>query len=336
MLRLLLRVGRVLACAAVLLTVAPHTMLAARTVLRVSVENSADHVQTQAVQEFGEELYRRSDGRIQLHHSGTLFRDQDVFAALSRGQVDMAVPGTWQVSRFLPEVAVFLLPHFFGRDAEFVHAYSDGALGRQLARQLEVTLDVMVPGRWFDLGPGHLYFQRQGVASHAELAGLTVRVAGGLGNELRIEALGADAVSVAWNELPQRLMGRQIDGILTTHETVRSGALWEYGIDHALEDYQYFPQYVPMIRRGFWERLSASEQRLLREVWEELVDKQREAAARAQVEARAVLLENGVRVHSVEAAQLEQTRERLLRSQDDMARRLGIPPGVMELLHAKP
>lgn len=310
--------------------------LNAQTVLRISLENSADHIQTQTLKTFAEQLHQRSGGQIavELHHSGTLFRDQDVIGALSRAQVDMAVPGNWHVSRFLPEVSVFLLPHFFGRDAGFIHEHSDGELGQELSSRIERTLQVVVPGRWLDLGPGHMYFRNRQVRNHSDIRGMTIRVAGGLGNELRIAALGAEPVTVAWNEVPRRVAGGHIDGLLTTHETVRSGRLWESGIAYALEDHQYFPQYIPMIRRGFWDRLRAAQQDLIRELWEELVEPQREAAARSQTVARRILLEHGVRIQELAGGELREIRERLVGQQDDMAGQLGIPPDVMEFLNA--
>lgn len=332
--------GRWLIAGAVWLAAVTQGMpVAAETLqFRISLENTADHVQTLAVQAFAEELRSASGGRIQpqVFHSGALFRDADVIAALNRGHVEMAVPGTWHIDRFQPDIAVFLLPRFFGREISFQHAHADGALGREVSRRLEDALGVVVPGRWFDLGHGHLFFRGRAVESHEALAGLTIRVAGGIANELRVQALGAEAITVAWGEVPTRLSRGQMDGLLTTYETVRSGRLWEFGITHVLEDYQYMPQYVPMIRRSFWDALSLADRELIRETWEAQVDRQRAAAARAQREARQILRREGIRIAPVDAAALEHTRTRLMARQPEFADRLGIDPVILELLHEGP
>ncbi|MFW5843673.1 MAG: ABC transporter substrate-binding protein, partial [Spirochaetota bacterium] len=150
--------------------------------------------------------------------------------------------------------------------------------------------------------------------------------------ELRIRTLGALPVSIPWNDLPFYVQQKRLDGVLTTYETARSGRLWEYGIRYAFEDHQYFAQYVPLMRRTFWNRLSSEDRRTIREVWESMVDTQRQAAISAQAEARLVLERNGIEVVEPKAEELEATRLRLLREQDRIAHALGIPPSVLRLL----
>ena len=302
--------------------------------IRISVENYPGHVQTEAVRRFSEELERVLGDRfdVDFYDSGRLFRDRDVLQALSGGNVEIAVPGTWQIDRYERSVAVFLLPAFFGRSPEFVHRMSDGALGSEINRRMQQSLNAVVLGRWLDLGHAHLYFTNQSVDSHDELRGLRIRVAGGLGNELRIEKLGGEPVIVPWNDLPYFLERRRVDGVLTTHETVRSGELWAYGVDYSLEDYQYFAQYVPLMRRTFWNRLSAEDRSAVMAAWESIVNRQREHAARAQNEARAILQAQGIEIQRATDRDIEDTRRRLLRDQDEMARVLGVPPVVVRLL----
>ncbi len=302
--------------------------------IRISVENYQGHVQTEAVRRFSELLRGRLGDRyeIEFFHSGELYRDRDVLAAMSAGNVEIAVPGTWQIDRFERSVAAFLLPACFGRSADFFHRLADGALGAEINRRMEASLNVVVLGRWLDLGHAHLYFSGLRVTSHQQLQNLRIRVAGGLGNELRIETLGALPVVIPWNDLPFYLQQRRIDGLLTTHETARSGRLWEHGIRYAFEDYQYFGQYVPLMRRTFWNRLTPEDRRSIQEVWESVVEGQRRSALRAQEEARLVLQREGVEVVVPEEQELNQTRELLLRNQDEMARTLGIPPNIVRLL----
>jgi TRAP-type transport system periplasmic protein len=302
--------------------------------IRISVDNYPGHVQTEAVRHFAEELEARLGDRysIEFYHSGQLFRDRDVLSAMSAGNAEIAVPGTCQIDRFERSVAAFLLPACFAQSAEVIHALSDGPLGEEINRRMEESLNVVVLGRWLDLGHAHLYFSSRRVTSHREIESLRIRVAGGLGNELRIQTLGGRPVVIPWNDLPFYLQQKRLDGVLTTHETARSGRLWEYGIRYALEDHQYFAQYVPLMRRTFWNRLSSEDRRTIREVWESVVDSQRRAAIRAQEEARLVLERNGIEIVEPEAEDVGAARFQLLLSQEQMAHTLGIPPSVLRLL----
>ncbi|WP_298721545.1 TRAP transporter substrate-binding protein DctP [uncultured Oceanisphaera sp.] len=301
-------------------------------VLRISTENTAEHVQTQAIARFARQLERASDGRLEVrfHHSARLFRDRDAIAALTGGKVEMVVPGMWQLDRYVPDVGLYMLPLFYGRAAEQHYAVRDGEIGRMVSRRIESDLGVRVLGRWLDLGHAHLYFTDAHVSRHADLAGLRVRIPGGAANRGRLEAFKADPVLIAWPDLPNALERGQVQGMLTTHETVRSAALWSKGIRFGFEDMEYFAQYVPMINARFWNGLSEELRQLVRDTWDQVVDAQREAAARAQREARKVLQDNGVEIVKPDEKVLAQWRHIAGKQQPALVHEIGIDPLLVE------
>lgn len=322
------------ALAAVLLAVLGATSAGAAPLLRISLENAATHVQARIVKRFAEELAARTGGRleVQLFTDARLFRDRDVVPALAEGRIEMAVPGTWQLDRFVPAVGVPLLPVFYGRDAAWVHALIDGPLGREIDRRIESGTGAVVLGRWIDLGPVHVFGVGRRIARHEDLAGMTVRIAGGVANQVRLEVLGAKPVIIAWPDLPARLAAGEVEGVLTSYETVASARLWEAGIRSALEDAQYFGQYVPLVAPGFWNRLPESLRREIRATWEEQVEEARSDAARAQEEARALLIANGVRIAVPTPAENERWRRVLAQRQPAMIAALGIDAGLARLV----
>lgn len=242
----------------------------------------------------------------------------------------MAVPGIWHLDRYAPDLAVFLLPSFYGSTTDETRDLVDGELGRELNSQLEAALNVVVLGRWLDLGHAHLFSIDRPIASADDIAGTVVRFAGGRGNELRLAALGARPVSIPWPDLPAALARGRVDAILTTYETVASARLWEHGIRYAYEDSQHFSRYVPMVSASFWRRLSPDVRSILREEWEALVDSARTRAATAQREARARLLAHDVVIHVPGADELRTTRAALLAHEAGFARELAISPTVLE------
>lgn len=294
--------------------------------LRISTENSADHVQTQAVARFADALAQRAAGRLAVRHSHSaeLFRDRDVIKALQQGKVEMAVPGTWQLDRYAPDFGIFLLPMFYGRNADTNYLLRDGPIGREIAGRLEQALDVKVLGRWIDLGFAHVYGVNRRVTGHDDLMSLTVRVAGGEANLQRLRALGAEARVVAWPDLPAALARGTITGILSTHETVASARLWEHGVSWVFEDHEYFPQYVPLVSAKLWNSLPADLQRLIVATWEEQVTPARALAAEAQEEARAILKAHGIGITTPSAATLAAARQRLMSRQEALIEALDI------------
>lgn len=287
--------------------------------LRISVENALTHVQTRAVQAFADDLRQHLAGRltVELYAEARLFRDSEVVSALMQDKVEMAVPGTWNVERFEPNVGLFLLPVFYGQPAQTNYAVLDGPIGQAITARVEQNLQVKVLGRWIDLGHAHLFSIGQPIARHEEIRGKRVRVAGGKANELRIQAFGGLPTTIPWPDLPAYLEQGKLDAILTSYETIASAKLWEKGLRYVFEDREYFPQYLPMIRRSFWNKLPSDIQQIILTTWEKHVDQARQAAAEAQTAAKVTFQAQGGVIVVPEAAAITHWRRVLLPFQDE-------------------
>lgn len=296
-------------------------------VFRISTENTASHVQTRVVQRFADTLARRSQGRlvVEFKHSAQLFRDQDVIRALHQGKVDMAVVGTWQLDRYDPYVSVLMLPMFFGLEAADHHRVRDGQVGQLISAHLQESLQVVVPGRWIDLGHAHFYATGAAVAGYPDMAGLRIRIAGGEAIAAQMVAVGAVPVVVAWPDLPASLQRGRLDGLLTTHETIASAQLWQHGIRNATEIKAYFAQYIPLISRSYWNQLQGELRAMVQDSWESGVTEARLEAAQAQSAARRTLEAHGVRVQQPSKEAMQAWRQRGLAAQGAIAQQLGVP-----------
>jgi len=307
------------------MTLAPAQVIP---IMRISVENTETHFQTKAVKRFADDIREKLKGRIdvQFFSNAQLLRDSDVIQALGQGRVEMAVPGIWNIMQFEPDVGVFLLPVFYGRAAEDNYRIIDGEIGGIINTKLEKNLHLKVLGQWMDLGHAHLFGVHKKIQRHEDIQGLRIRVAGGTANKLRIQALGGLPVIIPWPDLPVYMQQGKVDGILTSYETVKSAKLWENGVRYVFEDQEYFPQYVPLIRASFWEKLTPDIQDVLTDTWKENVDAARLSAADGQKEAKKILMENGVDIIVPEPGQMEKWRNQMLLLQDEFIRELRIDP----------
>lgn len=298
--------------------------------LRISVENQPDHVQTRFVRRFADELREAAGDRltVRFFDQARLFRGADVIYALRQGRVEMAVPGTWHLGRVVPDLNLFLLPAFYGRPPELTHRLQEGPLGREIDARLETVLNVHVAGGWLDLGHAHLFGVRRALREQGDIAGLHIRIPGGPANARRIESLGGVPVSIPWPDLPAWLDRGKVDGILTTPATVVSARLWEHGVSSGFLDRQYFPQYVPLIAGPFWARLPPDLRDLVHRIWSGLVAEQRAAAAADQAAALDTLQAHGVALTRSGEDALAAWRERMLPRQAEMAAELGIDPSL--------
>src|ERR1700761_9514387 len=157
----LLSAGLRLLLAAASLTLAAPLALAADAPfkLRASLDTAATHGRTVSVADYLKQLETASGGRIQteLFHSAQLYKDRDVAKALRQGNIELAVPGTWVLSGFVPDADIVQLPAFFGQPIETVHKVTDGKVGQEINRELEEKLGAKVLGPWLDLGFNNIY-----------------------------------------------------------------------------------------------------------------------------------------------------------------------------------
>ena len=229
-------------------------------------------------------------------------------------------PGTWHVTRYEPNVGIFLLPVFYGRPAGANYRILDSRIGRQINQRIETGLGLKVIGQWIDLGHAHLFGVNRRLDSRKALGGIRVRVAGGKANKLRVTGFGARPSIIAWPDLPEHMARNKVDAVLTSYESVRSAQLWEKGVISVYEDREYFPQYIPLIRASFWRKLSPEIQTVITDTWESHVAQARQMAAQAQIHARQELIRHGVRVTVPDSDQLAATRRQLMAIQDQIVR----------------
>ena len=104
--------------------------------LRVSLDTAPSHPRNVAFRDFLAKVEAASNGQIKtkLFESGSLFPDLQVVKALVQGQVEMACPGTWTITGFVPDADFSQLPAFYGRPIDVVHKVTDGS-GRQIRQQ---------------------------------------------------------------------------------------------------------------------------------------------------------------------------------------------------------
>ncbi|MDQ2103391.1 TRAP transporter substrate-binding protein DctP [Azospirillum isscasi] len=297
---------------------------------RISVENNPGHIQVQVIERFARRFEDLSGGRVsvRLFDSARLYRDVDLPRVLSNDRIEMGVPGVWQLDRYVPDFGLFLLPLFYGRTPDRNHAVVDGPVGQALGNALASRLNVVVPGRWIDLGPAHIFTFDHPIRNSGDFAGLRLRVAGGFANEMRLQRLGATAVRVAWPDLSEAVDRGNLDGLLTSYVTVES-APFASRLRYVYEDSAYFPQYVPLVSRAAWRRLGPELRDLFLRAWEGGVDDARAAAAAAQAEARRRLVARGLTVVHPTPAEIDANRAMLDSVQDDIIAATRITPSMV-------
>jgi C4-dicarboxylate-binding protein DctP len=304
--------------------------------LEISLETGPNHVRNIAVVQLAEALEKRANGalEVKVYHGAAKHKDTDLPKALNQGAIDMGIPVTFHLGKFVSDFDAVDLPIFYGRTREEIYKVTDGPVGKALAAKVEAKLGVKVVGKWMDLGHQQTYTISKPLNSWRDLQGLKIRTPGGAGNIQRFHVLGANPIKIAWPDVPQALQRGTMDGLMTTFESVRSAKLWDSGLKHAYVDNQSFTQYVPLISAKSWAKYPAEIQTLITTVWEEKIGGIRALAADRQKSALEDAKKQGITVVDPPRADLESARKLLLSKQDELIKELNIEPALVKQIVA--
>lgn len=329
----LFRIRLSLALAGLTLALLPHTAALSQEKMRISVDTNATHVRNKGTEMFAAELKKRIGDKlvIEIYPSAQLFRDRDIPKALRQNAIEMGIPGTWQLDGIEPNAAIQMLPMFYGVDAETVHKIMDGKLGQFISKRMEDRLKVKILGKWQDLGFQHFYSVSKPIAKYDDIKGMKVRFPGGSANAARIKVLGGSPTLIPWPDLPLALSQGVVDAVTTTHESAFTAKLWDSGLKYSFEDFQYFGQYVPMVSLDFWNKQPKEVQNALIAAWDAVVGEQRKMAAQAQIDARDVMIKNGIKIASPSKIEITAARKRLMVVQNDLVKEMKIDADAVQL-----
>jgi len=299
--------------------------------LRASLDTSATHGRTISVEDYLKQVQKESGGRIQteLFHSGQLFKDANVAKALRQGGIEMAVPGTWVLTGFVADADIVQLPVFYGQSVDAVHRVTDGPVGQTINKELEAKLDAKILGNWLDLGYQNVYSTSKPLTDFKDLVGMKIRNSGGAGQFAKAKFFGATPNMTAWPDVPLALSQGTFDGLTTTNESVASAKLWDSGLKFGLETHEALNAYIPMLSQTFWKKLTPDLQTLMVNMWAKNIPIYRANMAKAQIAARATLIEHGIKFVDPSADQIAAIRAKMMPTQDALAVELKVSPDLV-------
>ena len=304
--------------------------------LRCSLETAPSHTRNVVIKDYLGRIEAAAGGKIktQLFESGQLFPDLQVGKALLQGQIEMAVPGAFALTGVVADADFFQLPALYGRPIEMIHRVIDGDPGKLLARQIEQQLNSHVIGPWLDLGFFNWYTTSKPLNSYGDLKGLKIRNSGGAGQAWRTQFMGAIPNTTPLPNVSLGLSQGTFDGLITSHETVSSSQFWESGIRHGFEDHQFVAEYIPLVSRTFWQKLSPDLQQVVTDQWRDNIATYRASMAAAQARARDNLQAHGIKIVVPSAEELASTRQDMMAKQEQAAKLSKISPEMLTALSA--
>jgi C4-dicarboxylate-binding protein DctP len=304
--------------------------------IRCSLDTAPSHPRNVAFRDFLGKIEAASGGQVKtkLFESGALFPDLQVVKALVQGQVEMACPGTWTITGFVPDADFSQLPAFYGRDLKLIHKAADGKAGQFVNGEITKKLNVQVLGGWLDLGFNNWFSTRKPLNSLADLSGMKLRSPGGVLNSWRIRAFGGIPNVTAWPDVPLAMSQGTFDGLISTNESVNSSKLFDSGMRHSLQDRMGMGLYVPLVNEALWQKLGPKMQETVLKLWVDNLPTYRENSAASQGRARDALVKQGVTIIDVAQADLDAMQAKLVKDQDKAVADAHISPELVKLVMA--
>lgn len=216
------------------------------------------------VKAFAKDVEERSGGtiKVDVYPANQLGSLTEVIEGIQMGSVDMAFSNTSYVTSFCPEVGVFDMP-FLIDDDEHAYAALDGDVGTDLAATLEGN-NIKVLS-WWPMGFRNLTTtEDKKIESVDDINGLTVRTMTNEIHQKMFLMLGANPVTIDWNELFTALQQGVCDAQENPINMIYNNNVYE--VQHYLYNTEHaYAITVMMISPSTWSKLSDEQKEWVQE-----------------------------------------------------------------------
>ena len=225
--------------------------------------NAPDHPISVGVRKFGEILAAKSGGKLQVKEfaSSVLGSEQQQQAALQGGLQEMFSPATTSVVGIVKDLGVLDFPFGVASYAQ-ADALLDGPLGEALLAKLPEK--GLIGLGYFENGFRNVTNSKRPINKIEDLEGLKIRV---IGNPVFLDTfktLKTNPVPMAFAELYGALESRAVDAQENPYGVLLAAKFYEVQKYVSNTNHVYSPIIV-LVSKKFWDQLSPTEQRLMRE-----------------------------------------------------------------------
>lgn len=185
---------------------------ASGTTLRLALNQTEEHPSFVALDNFGQRLSERTDGRwnIDVYPNATLGAQQEVLQLVGDGVVEMAIVSGTQLENVEEDFRVFNMPQVFDSVDHQMDVIHDPAIVDELYSSLEDQNVTVLGG--FTQGTRSIYTSDGPVRTPEDLDGQKIRVQESELHISMMERMGAAATPMAYGEVYTAMQSGVLDG----------------------------------------------------------------------------------------------------------------------------
>jgi len=269
--------------------------------------NNTDHPVSFGVQKFAEILAAKSGGKMKVREfpASQLGNEMQMQSAARGGTQEIVSASTASLASVVKDFALLDLPFIvanFAQGEDLVR----GPFGKLLLSKLPEK-DLIGLGYW-TLGFRNVTNSQRPIARLEDFEGLKLRV---LPSPVYVETFKAfkvNPVPMNFAELYSALESRTVDGQENPYSVTYSNKFYE--VQKYVSSTNHTNSYnIIIVSKKFWDKLSPTEQRLMREAYEESREYQKQQTQIAVDKSLAGLREKGMTFTDIAPADLARMRE---------------------------
>lgn len=227
----------------------------------------AGYPNTVALDKFVELLDQKSGGKMNLkmYHAGTLGSQPDAIEQVRMGGLEIANFSLGPMGPVVPEANVVSLPFIF-KDPDHAFRVLEGKAGDMI--NAGMAKKGLISLAWYDGGARSFYNSKKPIKTPADVVGMKIRV---MNNDLysgMIKALGGNPSPMAFAEVYQSLKTGVVDGAENNWPSYESTGHYEVAKYYSISQHLIIPETL-CINADVWNKLSADDQKILKEAAQE-------------------------------------------------------------------
>lgn len=275
-------------------------------VLNYAENQTADYPTTLGAYRFAELVEKRTNGRIQVivQPEAELGAEKEVLRQMKYGGIDFARISLSQLAEIIPEMNALQMPYLY-RDSEHMWKVLDGEIGDEFLK-MAGAFD-LVGLTWYDAGVRNFYTSEKQITCLEDLQGMTIRVQeSGMMADM-VEALGANAVQIAYSEVYSSIELGNVDGAENNWPSYIAMNHDEVAKYYTVDEHARVPE-MQLVAAHTWEKLSGQDQEIIRECARESARLERRLWKLQEKQSQEKAVKNGTVVIEISEEEKERFR----------------------------
>ncbi|WP_110290791.1 TRAP transporter substrate-binding protein [Lachnotalea glycerini] len=256
---------------------------------------------------FAELVEERTNGRIKImvQAEGILGDEKAVIQQMQFGGIDFTRASLSTLSESNPKLNVLQMPYLY-QDSKHMWKVLEGEIGDEFLNSFAGS--DLVALSWYDAGARNFYNTKRPIKSLEDMSGLRIRVQESDLMIDMVEALGAVAVPIVYDDVYSALETDVIDGAENNWPSYEIKSHYEVAKYYTVDEHTRVPE-VQLCAKSTWDKLSTEDQEIISECAKESALYERALWIEREKQSQKIISENGVEVVVLSAEEKERFRE---------------------------